>query len=149
MRAVAQRVSKCSVKVGKRICGSIDRGLLVYLAVEQDDTRKDLDYLVDKIVFLRIFPDSEDKMNLSLKDVGAKIMVVSQFTLLGDVRRGRRPSYAHAARPEKAMEYYQLFMERLSSYDIHVESGEFRAKMAVSSTNDGPVTIIIDSHKLF
>ena len=149
MRAIAQRVSECSVMVGKRICGSIDRGLLVYMGVEQDDTRKDLDYLADKIVFLRIFPDSEGKMNLSVKDLGAEIMVVSQFTLLGDVRRGRRPSYAHAARPEKAMEYYQMFIERLSSYDIRVETGEFRAKMSVSSINDGPVTIILDSNKLF
>jgi D-tyrosyl-tRNA(Tyr) deacylase len=149
MRAVVQRVTEARVEVAGRIVGEISAGLLVLLAVARDDANVDADYLSDKIVNLRIFDDSEGKMNRSLLETGGAMLVVSQFTLYGDVRRGRRPSYIDAAAPEKANGHYQDFVERVRSFGVRVETGVFQAMMKVSLTNDGPVTILLDSQKLF
>jgi D-aminoacyl-tRNA deacylase len=149
MRAVVQRVTEARVEVAGRIVGEISAGLLVLLAVARDDATVDADYLSDKIVNLRIFDDSEGKMNRSLLETGGAMLVVSQFTLYGDVRRGRRPSYIDAAAPEKANGHYQDFVERVRSFGVRVETGVFQAMMKVSLTNDGPVTILLDSQKLF
>ncbi len=149
MRAVVQRVTDSSVEVAGQIVGQIAQGLLVLLAVATDDQREDADYLADKIVNLRVFTDEDDKMNLSLSDTGGAMLVVSQFTLYGDVRRGRRPSYTDAAAPEKANELYEYFVARARAGGVRVETGVFQAMMKVSLTNDGPVTILLDSRKLF
>ncbi len=149
MRAVVQRVKKCSVSVDGNVVGNIDSGLLVYLGVERGDGDTDMNYMVDKIINLRIFTDDNGKMNLSVLDVGGSILVVSQFTLLGDVRRGRRPSYTSAAEPENAKEYFERFVEEIRKRGINVDKGIFAAKMYVSYTNVGPVTILIDSRKKF
>lgn len=149
MRAVIQRVSNAEVKVGPDVVGKIQAGLLVLLGVAEDDRADDADYLADKIGNLRIFPDAEGKMNLSLGDTGGSMLVVSQFTLYGDVRRGRRPSYTEAAAPEKANMLYCYFVDRLRQSGIRVETGTFQAHMEVSLTNDGPVTILMDSRKQF
>jgi D-tyrosyl-tRNA(Tyr) deacylase len=149
MRAVVQRVSRAGVEVDGRVAGSIDGGLLVLLAVAEDDSASDADYLVEKITNLRILSDAAGKMNLSLLDKGGAMLVVSQFTLLGDVRRGRRPSYTDAAEPQKANMLYQYFVERVRSAGIRAETGIFQAHMQVSLTNDGPVTILVDSRKQF
>jgi D-tyrosyl-tRNA(Tyr) deacylase len=149
MRAVVQRVYGARVTVNGRECGRIDRGLLVYLGVGGEDGDQDLHYLADKVVNLRIFPDSDGKMNRSLLDSGGGILLISQFTLYGDARQGRRPSYTAAADPEKAKLLYERFAEQLRSRGLQVETGEFAARMEVEYTNVGPVTILLDSGKLF
>lgn len=149
MRAVIQRVSEATVQVSDKVVGEIGTGLLVLLAVASDDTRDDANYLADKIINLRIFADQEDKMNRSLLDTGGAVLAVSQFTLYGDVRRGRRPSYTDAAEPAKANELYEYFVERVRSLGVSIETGVFQAKMKVHMVNDGPVTILLDSRKLF
>ncbi len=149
MRAVVQRVKESKVKVdGKRV-GAIGPGLLIFLGVGEDDSEKDCDYLANKIVHLRIFPDREDLMNLSLVDTGGSALVVSQFTLWGDCRKGRRPSFVRAARPEKAEELYERFIGLLKEKGIDVATGQFQAMMEVSLINDGPVTLMLDSAKGF
>ena len=149
MRAVVQRVTDARVEVAGEPVGEIGAGLLVLLGVGRDDTRDDADYLADKIVNLRVFDDDEGKMNRSLSESGGAILVVSQFTLYGDVRRGRRPSYSDAAEPEKANQLYEYFVERVRLFGVKVETGVFQAMMKVSLTNDGPVTILLDSRKAF
>jgi D-aminoacyl-tRNA deacylase len=149
MRAVVQRVKVCSVSVEGKVVGSIAAGLLVYLGVGKRDTDKDLASLCEKIVGLRIFQDAEGKMNLSVRDVGESILVVSQFTLYGDAREGRRPSYTEAADPVKARALYESALAHFRDAGIVVASGEFQASMEVSYTNRGPVTILLDSEKKF
>lgn len=149
MRAVVQRVSNASVTVEDHLAGAITRGLLVYLGVGSTDTEKDAEYLAEKIVGLRIFTDEQDKMNLSVSEVDGQILVVPQFTLLADARKGRRPSYSEAAEPEKANRLYTYFINILREKRITVETGVFQASMKVSYTNEGPVTILLDSTKLF
>lgn len=148
MRAIIQLVKKASVTVEGHIVGKIDRGLLVLLGVKKDDTEKDVHLMVEKIAHLRIFPDKEDKMNLSVCDIQGEILAVSQFTLFGDCRKGRRPSYSKAAPPEAANRLYQLFVEKMRKY-LPVETGTFQAMMEVELINDGPVTLMIDSEKTF
>ena len=147
MRAVVQRVSAASVRVNDELIGSISRGILVLLGVAVGDTEADADYLSDKIVKLRIFEDAEGKMNLSLQDVGGEMLVVSQFTLYGDTRRGRRPSFIKAAPPEDADRLYRYFVSAARRDIARVETGKFQAMMDVELINDGPVTIILDSEK--
>lgn len=149
MRAVVQRVSSAKVEVDNQRVGEIGAGLLVLLGVARDDQETDADYLADKIINLRIFRDEEEKMNRSLADMGGALLVVSQFTLYGDTRKGRRPSYIAAAEPEQANALYQYFVERVRALGIKVETGVFQAMMQVSLVNDGPVTILLDSRKLF
>jgi D-tyrosyl-tRNA(Tyr) deacylase len=149
MRAVVQRVTSSSVTVDDRVTGSIDKGLMVLLGVEADDEQKDLDYMIEKISGLRIFDDEDGVMNLSVLDIGGQVLSISQFTLLGDVRRGKRPSWIRAERPERANELYMRFNEGLRARGIHVEEGVFQAEMSVNIVNDGPVTILLDSRKLF
>jgi D-tyrosyl-tRNA(Tyr) deacylase len=149
MRAVIQRVSGASVEVERRAVGEIGEGVLVLLGVARDDTEVEADYLADKIINLRIFNDEQGKMNLSLADTGGGMLVVSQFTLYGDARRGRRPSYIDAAGPEKANALYEYFVEQVRSRGVRVETGVFQAMMKVRLTNDGPVTILLDSRKQF
>lgn len=149
MRAVVQRVTDAKVSVEDKICGSIGKGLCVLLGVETDDTKKDLDYMIEKVSGLRIFDDENGVMNLSILDIGGEILSISQFTLLGDVRHGKRPSWIRAERPEKANEMYQLFNKGLRERGINVEEGVFQAEMLVEINNDGPVTILLDSKKLF
>jgi D-tyrosyl-tRNA(Tyr) deacylase len=149
MRAVVQRVKRSSVTVEDQLVGEIGHGLMVLLGVEESDTEKDLDYMVEKIPNLRIFEDSDGKMNLSLMDVGGELLVVSQFTLLGDARKGRRPGFTGAARPEMANEIYERLVTRISEMGVRVATGQFQAHMMVDILNDGPVTILLDSHKLF
>lgn len=149
MRAVVQKVTSSKVTVDDEVVGKISSGLLVLLGVTHEDTSKDVDYMVEKITNLRIFEDSEGKMNLSLKDVGGDILAVSQFTLYGDCRRGRRPSFSDAARPEVANPLYEEFVEKVRNQGINVETGKFREHMIVDLTNDGPVTMLLESSKLF
>lgn len=148
MRAVVQRVSKSSVIVDNKEVGKIEKGLMVLLGVEDGDTEKDMKYVADKLIGLRIFEDEDEKMNLSVKDVDGKMLVVSQFTLLGDCRKGKRPSFMNAAKPDHANDLY----EQLVAYcrnEIEVETGVFQADMQVDIRNDGPVTVLLDSNKLF
>ena len=145
MKAVVQRVKKSAVKVAGETISEIGIGLLVLLGVAAEDSKKDADYLADKISNLRIFEDESGKMNLSLKNISGEMLVVSQFTLLGDCKKGRRPSFAKAAKPEIADKLYQYFMEQVRVQEIEVKSGQFRAMMDVSLINDGPVTLVIDS----
>ncbi len=149
MRAVVQRVSESRVVVDERICGAIGSGLLVLLGVEDDDLERDVVYLAEKIAHLRIFRDQEDKMNLSVMDINGGVLVISQFTLFGDCRRGRRPSFSKAASPDKADAFYRLFIEKLTSYGLTVREGIFQAMMKVYLCNDGPVTVLLDSKKTF
>jgi D-tyrosyl-tRNA(Tyr) deacylase len=150
MRAVVQRVKRAEVRVEGSITGKIEKGILVFLGVGEDDEVKDLEYTADKIMNLRIFEDNDDKMNLSVLDVGGKVLVVSQFTLYGDCRKGNRPSYSKAAKPQKAKDYYERFIEYLNNkYNIKVETGVFQASMEVDFINDGPVTLMLDSKKIF
>ena len=149
MRAVVQRVKEAKVVVEGKTVGEIGHGLLVFLGVEKADEIEDAEYLVSKIINLRIFKDDEQKFNLSLIDVKGEMLVVSQFTLLGDCRKGRRPSFSDAAPPEKAQKLYEDFMELVAKNNISVASGEFQAMMDVSLVNDGPVTMLLDSKKLF
>ncbi len=149
MRAVVQRVSECSVTVGKELISRIDSGLLVYLGVEKGDTDKDTLYMVNKISGLRIFNDKDDKMNLSIADNGGSFLVVSQFTLCADTRKGNRPSYNNAAAPEQAEKLYSSFISHLKNYGFTVKTGKFQSFMHVTYTNTGPVTILVDSRKTF
>lgn len=149
MRAVVQRVSSSKVTVEDTIKGQINKGLLVLLGVTHEDTSKDVDYTIDKILNLRIFEDENGKMNLSLKDVGGELLVVSQFTLYGDCRKGKRPSFSNAARPEVATPLYEEFIQKSKEQNIIVQTGQFGAHMMVDLTNDGPVTILLDSSKNF
>ena len=149
MRAVVQKVSSSKVTVDEEVIGQINHGLLVLLGVTHDDTSKDVDYMVDKVTNLRIFEDEDEKMNLSLKDVGGEILAVSQFTLYGDARRGRRPSFSDAARPEVANPLYEEFVEKIKKQGINVGTGKLGAHMMVNLTNDGPVTILLESRKEF
>ena len=148
MRAVIQLVKKASVTVENKTTGSIGQGLLVLLGVSGSDTEKDVAYMVNKIVNLRIFPDAEGKMNLSVLDIGGEMLVVSQFTLYGDCRKGRRPSYSRAAPPEPADALYRSFVAQAGDY-LPVATGTFQAMMEVELINDGPVTLLIDSAQEF
>ena len=145
MRAVIQRVKQSSVKTEDQIVGQIGQGLLVLLGVTKTDSAKDADYLVNKIVNLRIFEDEDGKMNRSLLDIGGELLAVSQFTLLADCSKGRRPSFVAAAEPDKAAELYEKFVTGVRQRGVSVQTGRFRAMMEVSLINDGPVTVIIDS----
>ena len=149
MRAVVQRVTRASVTVDGNITGAIDRGLLVLLGVSQEDAEADADYLAAKISGLRIFEDESGKMNLSVQDVGGAVLAVSQFTLFGDVRRGKRPSFDAAARPERARQLYEHFCTQVRIARLRCETGIFQAVMQVDLVNDGPVTILLDSKKAF
>jgi D-tyrosyl-tRNA(Tyr) deacylase len=149
MRAVLQRVTRASVRVGGEVSGDIDAGLVVLLGVAHDDTEADIKYLVEKIASLRIFDDAGGRMNLSVRDAGGALLVVSQFTLYGDVRRGRRPSWSEAAPPEVAEPLYEAFVAEARRSVGRVETGSFRAMMQLELVNDGPVTILLDSRKLF
>ncbi|WP_058307286.1 D-aminoacyl-tRNA deacylase [Gracilibacillus massiliensis] len=145
MKVVLQRAYNASVEVGEEVVGKIDHGFVALVGVTQQDTDVDVDYLVNKTVNLRVFEDEEGKMNLSLKDVGGSVLSISQFTLYGDTRKGRRPNFMNAAKPEDAEKLYQQFNEKLQAEGIHVETGAFGEMMNVSLTNNGPVTMIIDS----
>jgi D-tyrosyl-tRNA(Tyr) deacylase len=149
MRAVVQRVSRAQVTVNGEVTGKIDRGLLVLLAVSREDTEKDADYLADKTAGLRIFEDANGKMNLDVVAIGGAVLVVSQFTLYGDVRRGKRPSFDAAAAPERARQLYEYFVERIRAAGLPCQTGRFQEMMQVELVNDGPVTILLDSSKLF
>jgi D-tyrosyl-tRNA(Tyr) deacylase len=147
MRAVLQRVSEASVRVADQTVGSIGCGLLVFLGVTHADTRADVDYLVNRILLLRIFSDEAGRMNRSLQDAGGALLVVSQFTLYGNCKKGRRPSFDDAAPPQQARELYDYFVESVRNSNSAVETGVFQAEMKVSLVNDGPVTFILDSAK--
>ncbi|MEJ7578645.1 MAG: D-aminoacyl-tRNA deacylase [Pyrinomonadaceae bacterium] len=149
MRAVLQRVMRASVKVEGETVGAIESGLVVLLGVKDDDTEEDAEYLVEKIAGLRIFDDDAGQMNRSVVDVGGALLVVSQFTLYGDVRRGRRPSWSEAAAPERAEPLYDAFVRMAREKIEKVETGSFRRMMQVELVNDGPVTMLIDSRKVF
>lgn len=148
MRAVLQRVTKASVQVNSNVTGAIEHGLLVLLGVERSDTIQDADYLVNKILGLRIFNDSDGKMNVNITSIGGSLLVVSQFTLYGDCRKGMRPSFDQAARPELARDLYNYFVAKARNHGIKVETGVFQETMQVSLINDGPVTIICESVRL-
>lgn len=148
MRAVVQRVKRSSVRVADQEVGSIGAGLLVFIGIAEDDTPEDLGYLVSKIIHLRAFEDAEGKMNLGILDVCGEMLVVSQFTLLADCRKGRRPSFTGAAQPEKARTFYNDFITQVKKHTIRVASGIFQAEMEVFLVNDGPVTFLLDSKKL-
>jgi D-aminoacyl-tRNA deacylase len=149
MRAVVQRVSRARVTVGNEVVGDIGRGLLVLLGVAKEDTETHADYLAEKITGLRVFEDTDGKMNLSPRDAEGSMLVVSQFTLYGDVRHGKRPSFDHAAAPEKARQLYEYFVEKIRAAGLRCEIGVFQAMMQVEVVNDGPVTILLDSSKAF
>ena len=149
VRAVVQRVKSADVTVNGNITGQIGPGLVVFLGVEDDDTGADASYMAEKVAGLRIFEDAEGKMNLSVMDKGGAVLAISQFTLLGDVRKGKRPSFTKAARPEQANALYQQFINMVRERGVRVEEGVFQAEMLVRVNNDGPVTIILDSKKSF
>ncbi len=149
MRAVVQRVKNSKVSVDGKIVGEITSGMTVLLGVEDGDTQKDVEYMAEKITSLRIFEDSDSKMNLSLTDVNGQMLVISQFTLLGDCRKGRRPAFIKAAKPDLAKNLYEKFIEIVKDKGIVVETGIFQAEMLVDIANDGPVTLMLDSNKLF
>jgi len=149
MRAVVQRVRNARVEIKTRITGKIDKGVLVFIGVGEEDSEKDCEYLANKIVHLRIFSDEKGLMNLSLSDINGAILVVSQFTLMGDCHKGRRPSFAKAAAPENANELYEYFVDIIKKMGFSVETGEFQEMMDVHLVNDGPVTLLIDSKKMF
>jgi len=149
VRGVVQRVSEASVRVDGEVVGSIGPGLVVLVAVGSGDVERDADYLADKILNLRVFPDEAGQMNRSVLDLSGGLLVVSQFTLFGDVREGRRPSYSNAAPPEEASRLYEHFVSRLRPSGLKVATGVFRALMDVALVNQGPITILLDSRKLF
>ena len=149
MRAVVQRVSRASVTVSNQVAGEIGSGLLVLLGVGHEDNRASADYLADKIVGLRIFEDDNGRMNKAVAEAGGKLLVVSQFTLYGDVRHGKRPSFDDAAPPEMARDLYEYFVARIRAAGLPCETGKFQEMMQVELTNDGPVTILLDSSKVF
>jgi D-tyrosyl-tRNA(Tyr) deacylase len=149
MRALVQRVSRARVSVNGEITGEIGRGLLVLLGVGVGDTRADADYLAEKTIGLRIFEDANGKMNLSVAEVAGALLVVSQFTLYGDARRGKRPSFDAAAPPDEARELYEYFVEKIRAVGLRCETGRFQETMQVELVNEGPVTILLDSAKMF
>ncbi|HEX3354442.1 MAG: D-aminoacyl-tRNA deacylase [Terriglobales bacterium] len=149
MRAVVQRVSRARVTVDSQVVGEIARGLLVLLGVSIEDSQSDADYLADKVIGLRVFEDDNGKMNLALPEAAGSVLVVSQFTLYGDVRRGKRPSFDAAAPPEKARALYEYFVGCIRAASLRCETGTFQAPMQVELVNDGPVTILLDSSKAF
>jgi D-tyrosyl-tRNA(Tyr) deacylase len=149
MRAVVQRVSRAKVTINQQIVGELGLGLLVLLGVGRDDTEADAEYLAEKIAGLRIFEDEQGKMNRSVHDVGGSVLAVSQFTLYGDVRRGKRPSFDAAAPPERARKLYEFFVERIRAASLRCETGRFQEMMQVELVNEGPVTILLDSGKTF
>lgn len=149
MRAIVQRVGRAKVTVEGEVTGEIAQGLLVLLGVAHEDTERDADYLAEKIAGLRIFEDGAGKMNLSVADAGGAVLAVSQFTLYGDVRRGKRPSFDAAAPPERARSLYEYFVERVRQSGLRCETGRFQEMMSVELVNEGPVTILLDSTKLF
>jgi D-aminoacyl-tRNA deacylase len=149
MRLVVQRVKEARVTVNETAVGEIGRGLLVFLGVGKEDTETDVDYLLEKILHLRIFPDGQEKFNLSLTDIGGALLVVSQFTLWGDCRKGRRPSFSDSASASIAQPLYELFVEKGRQRGIPIACGRFQEMMEVHSINDGPVTLLLDSRKKF
>ena len=148
MRAVVQRVDRASVTIDGKVNGKIEKGFMVLMGIDEKDEQKDLDYICDKLMGLRIFEDEEGKMNRSIIDAGGSILLISQFTLYGDARKGKRPSFIRAARPEKAIPLYEAAIAKLSE-KVHVETGIFGAEMKVELVNDGPVTILLDSERTF
>ncbi len=149
MRACIQRVTRAQVSVDERVIGSIGEGLVVLLGVARQDSQADVDYMVNKITQLRIFPDDDGKMNRSLLDAGGQMLVVSQFTLLGDARKGRRPSFIAAADPAEGNAWYEQFVQQVRALGVDVATGKFQAHMLVELVNDGPVTLLVDSDKTF
>lgn len=149
MRAIIQRVNNAKVDIDNNTSGAISKGLLILLGIGQEDNEEDIKYLTDKIMNLRIFEDENEKMNLSLLDIEGELLIVSQFTLYGDCRKGRRPNFMKAAKPNDANVLYEKFISVCSEYNIKIESGEFGADMKVDLINDGPVTILLDSKKEF
>lgn len=149
MRCVVQKVNCASVTVSGELVGQIQKGYMVLVGAEEGDVEADVNYCAEKIAGLRVFEDAEEKMNLSVQDVGGEVLMVSQFTLLGDARHGRRPSFIRAARPEAAEPMFELLCRKVQDKGIHVETGRFRTHMEVSLVNDGPVTILLDSRKGF
>ena len=147
MRIVVQRVSGAKVEVNSEITGQIEKGLLVYLSVTHNDTEKDAKFIADKITNLRIFGDDQNKMNLSLTDVNGQVLLISNFTLHGDCRKGRRPSFDAAAKPDHANQLYEKVIDIIKGHGVDVQTGIFAANMQVTSTNDGPVTFILDTEK--
>ena len=145
MRALIQRVSSGSVKINGKVAGKIEQGLVILLGITHDDTESDVKFLADKCVNLRIFCDNDDKMNRSLLDIGGGALIISQFTLYGDARKGRRPGFSEAARPDHAIPLYEKFVEMVQKHKIKVATGEFGAKMLVDIKNDGPVTLMLES----
>lgn len=148
MRALIQRVKRASVTINSQIIGKINEGLLIFLGVGEDDTEKQVQYLVEKCTGLRIFTDEQDKMNLSVKDIKGEILVVSQFTLYGDCKKGKRPSFVRAARPETAIPLYESFIAHCKNTGLNVQTGEFGADMQIELINDGPVTIWLDTEEM-
>ncbi|SEM32646.1 D-tyrosyl-tRNA(Tyr) deacylase [Syntrophus gentianae] len=149
MRVVVQRVDQASVKVKDRLVGNISKGILIFLGIEKGDNHKDADYLLEKVIHLRIFEDDDGKMNRSLKDISGEMLVVSQFTLLGDCRKGRRPAFTSAEEPERSNLLYSYFIDSAKERIPVVQAGIFQAMMKVELVNDGPVTLLLDSKKLF
>jgi D-aminoacyl-tRNA deacylase len=149
MRAVVQRVTEARVEVDERLVGRIETGLLVYLGIHKTDELADIEYICDKVVGLRVFEDSFGKMNLSIREVAGSLLLVSQFTLYGDCRKGKRPSFDDAAPPEKAKRLYDVLIEKCRERGITVETGVFREMMKIYSINDGPVTLLLDSGRVF
>ena len=145
MRALIQRVSSGSVKISDKTVGKIGQGLVILIGITHDDTEADVKFLADKCVNLRIFCDEDDKMNRSLLDIGGEALIISQFTLYGDARKGRRPGFSEAARPDHAIPLYEKFVEEVGQHKIKVATGEFGAKMLVDIKNDGPVTLMLES----
>jgi D-aminoacyl-tRNA deacylase len=145
MKIVLQRAKNAAVSVDSEVKGQIDRGLMLLVGVTHDDTEKDADYLAEKIINLRIFEDENGKMNLSLKDTEGSILSISQFTLYGDTKKGRRPNFMNASKPDHAKQIYDYFNEKIKTLGVHVQTGVFGAMMDVEFTNDGPVTLIMDS----
>lgn len=149
MRAIVQRVEETRLEVDEKLVSEINGGLLVYIAVEDDDTEADLEYIFKKVTNMRIFSDEDDKMNLSVQDVNGEILLVSQFTLYGDARKGNRPNFMRSAKAEKAESYYEIFKEKLKASEIKFKSGVFGADMHIHAHLSGPVTILLDSKKEF
>lgn len=149
MRAIIQRVTKSNLYIDNKLYSSINKGMLVLLAIEKSDEYEDLEYIAKKTLGLRIFSDSEDKMNLSIKDIDGEIMIVSQFTLYGDARKGNRPSFTNSADPKKAEYFYEKFIDKIKENIKIVETGVFGADMQIEFVNDGPVTIQLDSSKIY
>ena len=149
LKALVQRVREASVTVNGKVVGEIDEGLVVFVGIDRDDSQQDIEYLVDKVVNLRIFSDEKSKFNISAAEINAELLIVSQFTLIADTRKGRRPSFIDAAPPETAQSLFNLFVERARGSGLKVETGRFQEHMLVSINNDGPVTILLDSKDKF